>query len=169
MNSNNEVIEFVKKILVLLCFLGMVGCTSTTYSDLRYSKEETLDMPSDILGTESDLSVDYIDNMTVQTADDMVEGVVREIFYDVKDLNEEQKNTFDDIIRAGLETEYKDYDSVSIDSAVEEEKVVVTLTVDIEKSKDEDLSSLGIYDANKTENGYPLKDYKQYLESYGYK
>lgn len=147
----------------------MVGCTSTTYSDLRYSKEETLDMPSDILGTESDLSVDYIDNMTVQTADDMVEGVVREIFYDVKDLNEEQKNTFDDIIRAGLETEYKDYDSVSIDSAVEDERVVVTLRVDIEKSKDEDLSSLGIYDANKTEDGYPLEDYKQYLESYGYK
>lgn len=84
-------------------------------------------------------------------------------------MNEEQQNTFDDIIRAGLETEYKDYDSVSIDSVVEDNKVVVTLNVDIEKAEKEDLSSLGIYDANKTENGYPLEDYKQYLESYGYK
>lgn len=92
-------------------------------------------MPAEMLNTESNLTVDYTDNITVQTANDTVEGVVREIFYDVKTLNDEQKNTFDDIIRAGLETEYKDYDSVSIESAVEEDKVVVTLTVDIEKAR----------------------------------
>lgn len=162
-------IDFVKKLLVLLCLFGMVGCTKTVYKDLRYSKSETLDMPAEMLNTESNVTVDYTDNITVQTANDTVEGVVREIFYDVKTLNDEQKNTFDDIIRAGLETEYKDYDSVSIESAVEEDKVVVTLTVDIEKSKDEDLSSLGIYDANKTDEGYPLADYQDYLESYDYK
>lgn len=155
--------------IVSLC-IGLCGCQHN--KNEVYKMKDTLTIDGNMIGAEENLEFDYVQKYKIIYHNNKVSQVISKIEYTPLDENikKDVLENFSKMVGEDFDKNYKT-DGLAFDSSLKDNKVIMTLTIDVTKVDTEkyDLSEYGLFTQSFNEDKtYPKDKLIDYLESSGY-